>query len=196
VIVLEAAVILPTMKKMEIDRKRMFESRKALWMSLFLLFSGMAFSGCWTEEQKKRQTLPQFQFEGLLGEPVQRSDFKEGTPLTVVYFDPNCDHCVETMTSIHQNLAAFKAQGLLIVSGAQRNLTIPYLKDRGFLDNPDVKIGLTTPDGFLESFGTTEAPTTLFYGGDFDLKRAYKGPIDSASVVLGIRYGKGEVTDN
>lgn len=155
----------------------------AICACLFLL------SACtqWTEEQKKRQSLPDFHFESLNGGVLQRGDLPENKPATILFFDPDCEHCEMTVASIVEHIKDFAGNTLVMISPADRTRVIPYLTDNGLLKHEGVLVGFCTPQQFLDAFGTTETPTTLFYGSDFDLKMAYKGAVDGPGVVNGLK---------
>jgi hypothetical protein len=139
-----------------------------------------------TEEQKKRQSLPDFHFEDIKGGVFQRSDLPADKPVTIAYFDPDCSHCQETIEQLVAHIDAFGDNMLALVSPASRSQVMPYLSEKGLLGRDGVRVALCTPQQFLDTFGTTETPTTLFYGGDFDLKMAIKGPMDSQGVLNGL----------
>lgn len=140
----------------------------------------------WTEEQKKRQSLPDFKFEGLQGGVLQRGDLPAEQPVTILYFDPDCSHCQTTVESIVAELDGFAGNTLVMISSADRSQVIPYLGDKGLLDRKGVVVGLCTPQQFLDTFGTTQTPTTLFYASDWDLKMAYKGAVDRPGILKGL----------
>ena len=162
---------------------------RGLWI---LCIGILAISACtqWTEEQKKRQSLPDFHFENLDGGELQRSDLPPGKPATILFLDPDCSHCKQTIESIVQHIGAFADNTLVIVSPSDRTRVIPYLLEKGLLGRPGVLVGTCTAQQFLDTFGTTQTPTTLFYGADFDLKRAYKGPVDEEGVIEGLRAAR------
>ncbi len=139
-----------------------------------------------TEEQRKRQSLPDFHFEDIKGGVFQRGDLPDDKPVTIAYFDPDCSHCKETIESLVAHIDAFGDNMLVLVSSASRSQVIPYLSEKGLLGRKGVHTALCTPQQFLDTFGTTETPTTLFYSGDFDLKMAFKGPVDSQGVLNGL----------
>lgn len=154
------------------------------WIALWAL------AGCtqWTEEQRKRQSLPDFQFEALDGGTLGRSDLPADRPCTIMFYDPDCSHCKESIDQLLPHLPAFNRDGntLVLVSPADRSQVVPYLQAKGLQGLPIVKAGLCTPQQFLDTFGTTQTPTTLFYGADWDLKMAYKGEVDSAGYAAGL----------
>jgi hypothetical protein len=154
----------------------------------------IALTGCtqWTEEQRKRQSLPDYSFEAWDGGVLNRKDLKEGTPLTVFYYDPDCEHCKGTLESIVASLDKFGENALMIISAGDRDRFIIAMMKGQLLHRQGVMIGVCAPQDFLDTFGTTQTPTTLFYGGDWDLKRAYKGAMSLRMVDEGLAAAKGE----
>lgn len=160
-----------------------------LWLVVMALISACT---QWTEEQRKRQSLPDFNFEAWEGGALERGDLEEDKPVTIFYFDPFCENCKETMTAILATLDQFGSNTLMIVSSAPRGNFLAYMIKHGLLKHPRVKVGLCTPQQFLDTFGTTQTPTMLFYGPDWDLKRAYKGTVDEAGVLDGLKAAREE----
>lgn len=146
----------------------------------------------WTEEQRKRQSLPDFQFENLQGGSLQRSDLPANQAATIFYFDPDCSHCKITLDNLQKKIDAFAQNTLVMVSPADRSQLIPALSQRGFLERKGILIGLCTPQQFLDTFGTTQTPTMLFYAADFDLKMAYKGAVDIPGLERGLAASVGQ----
>jgi hypothetical protein len=139
-----------------------------------------------TEEQRKRQTLPDFKFEALEGGELSQAQIAEGKPIVILYFDPDCSHCKETIASILAVGNAADALEWVLVSPADKSRVIPFLQENGLSSRPNFHAGLCSPQQFLDTFGTTQAPTTLFYAEDHDLKRAYKGKVDKEGILTGI----------
>jgi hypothetical protein len=176
-----------------------FPGRALPWVRILCILGAaysslLLFTACtqWTEEQKKRQSLPDFHFEAWDGGTLQRSDLPEDKPATIFYFDPDCENCKEVMASIVARIDDFKENTLVIVSSGPRPKVLAYLIDRKLLKRPGVMVGLCEPQEFLDTFGTTQTPTTLFYGSDWDLKRAFKGTMNEQSVLDGLKAAREE----
>ncbi len=166
---------------------RKFNTSLAIFFLLIL-----AFSACteWTEEQKKRQHLPDFDFEEIKGGELKKTSLTPDQPVTILFFDPDCSHCKETIEVLVAQIESFDGINLVLLSPADRTQVLPFLHDNGLLNRPNVKVGLVTAQEFLDTFGTTTLPTTLFYDATHDLKRAYKGPVDAAGMKLGVKMVK------
>lgn len=162
-------------------------------MALGFIFSGIL-SGCtqWTEEQRKRQSLPDFGFEAWDGSAFVRDMLPEDKPVTIFYYDPDCEHCVMTMTSVADRIDKFGDNTLVIFSSSDREQLIADLIRRGLLGRKGVQVVLCTPQEFLDTFGTTTTPTILWYGADWDLKRANKGRVNREGVEKGLAAARGE----
>ena len=146
-------------------------------------------AGCtqWTEEQKKRQSLPDFHFEAWDGGVLQRSDLKEDQPMTMFYYDPDCEHCQGTLSSMSAKIDEFGNNTLVIITSGGRDKFLAKLIRLHLLKHPNVRVGFCEPQEFLDTFGTTQTPTALFYGADWDLKRAYKGAMSQRMVTEGLK---------
>jgi hypothetical protein len=124
-----------------------------------------------------------------MGGTLQRSDLPAEQPATILFFDPDCSHCKMTVESIATKIDAFTAakNTLVMISPADRAQVIPYLSEKHLFNHPSVRIGLCEPQEFLDTFGTTQLPTMLFYAADFDLKMAYKGAVDVPGIERGLK---------
>lgn len=163
--------------------------KRSLLVAIVILCCGICLlQSCtqWTEEQKKRQSLPDFEFEGAQGGTLRRNDLPADKPATIFFFDPDCSHCQITITNLVAELPAFEGNTIVMISPADRSQVIPYLSEKGLLNRAGVMVGLCTPQQFLDTFGTTQTPTTLFYGSDWDLKMAYKGTVDRPGILKGL----------
>jgi hypothetical protein len=169
-----------------------FHFRFAASLLLLVLLSTACLRG--TEEQRKRQSLPDFKFEGIDGAEIGRKDLPAGQPVTILYFDPDCSHCKTTVESVSRKIDAFESSQntIVMVSSADRSRVIPLLSEFQLLKHPAVKVALCEPQQFLETFGTTETPTMLFYAGDFDLKMAYKGAVNMPGIDDGLKAVAGK----
>ena len=152
------------------------------------------FSGCtqWTEEQRKRQSLPDFAFEAWDGKAFTRDMLPKDKPITIFYYDPDCEHCKMTMTSVVDRIDKFGDNYLVIFSSSDRQQLIADLIRRGMVNRPGVQIVICTPQDFLDTFGTTSTPTILWYGADWDLKRANKGRVNREGIDKGLAAARGE----
>lgn len=123
---------------------------------------------------------------------MKRDNLPEDKPVTIFYFDPDCEHCKQTMKSIMATFDQFGDNTLVIISSADRTRVITYLIQQNMLKRPGIWVGLCEPQEFLDTFGTTQTPTALFYGGDWDLKRAFKGGTNEANILDGLKAAREE----
>ena len=149
----------------------------------------LAFSACteWTEEQKKRQHLPDFDFEEIKGERLTKSSLQAGRPVVILYFDPDCSHCKQTIEVLAEEIQGFEGMNLVLLSPADRGQVLPFTQEKGLLQRSNVLIGLVSAQEFLDTFGTTKLPTMLFYTASHNLVRAYKGPVDTEGMKTGLK---------
>lgn len=180
-----------SMKRLMVE---MSSIRRFSYLAVFLASCVLVATGCsrGTEEQRKRQSLPNFEFDGWDGGLLKRDNLPEDKPVAIFYFDPDCEHCQETMNSIVAQFDQFGDNTLVMISSADRSRVVTYLIEKDMLKRPGVLVGLCEPKVFLETFGAAQTPTLLFYGGDWDLKRAFKGRAEEANILDGLKAAREE----
>ncbi|MBK8443248.1 MAG: redoxin domain-containing protein [Sphingobacteriales bacterium] len=92
-------------------------------------------------------TLPDFKFQDLKGKVIGKSQVPYQQYLTVVYFDPTCEHCIELTEQIVKNIAKFKKTHLLWVSIADaepiaefQRTYFPNVKNMTFVRDAKMKV--------------------------------------------------------
>lgn len=172
--------------------KKVSKFDRFLSILFVLAFLSIAFGACtqWTEEQKKRQHLPDFDFEGISGSRLTKASLSTEKPVTILFFDPDCSHCKQTIDVLVEEISGFDNTELVLLSPADRTQVLPFLNDKRLLKRENVKSGFASAQEFLDTFGTTTLPTMLFYTSSYNLVRAYKGPVDAKGMKTGIEMAK------
>jgi peroxiredoxin len=138
------------------------------------------------EDFQARAELPDFSFTQFDGLPFTRDSLRPATPLVLVLFDPDCEHCQAELTTIQESIAAFQGIQLLLVSPADRSRLIPYASERGLTSLPDTRVLGTDAPHFLEAFGTSKMPSTFFYGADHMLRQEIVGKLKEGKLLEGL----------
>lgn len=133
-----------------------------------------------------RAELPAFSFTQFDGSPFTRDSLRPATPLVLVLFDPDCEHCQTELATIQESIAAFQGVQLLLVSPADRSRLIPFATERGLTSLPGVRVLGTEAPHFLEAFGTTKMPSTFFYGADHRLRQEMVGKPKEGKLLEGL----------
>lgn len=107
--------------------------------------------------------LPNFQFEDLQGKVVKSADIIYTKYLTVVYFDPDCEHCAAMTEDIVKNISKFKNTKMVWISFGDKKQIGDFQqkyfagnKNMLFLHDKDMKIFNAYPDA-------VDTPTVYIY---------------------------------
>lgn len=116
----------------------------------FLWWVGMLVSGttlAQTSAKINKNTLPNFKFYDLKGNVFSAQQIPYNNYLTVVYFDPSCEHCLEQTEQIKEHINLFKNTKMVWVSFGDpeqiaefKQTHFPNNKNMVFLYDKDIKI--------------------------------------------------------
>lgn len=113
--------------------------------------------------QQAPKKLPNFQFEDLQGKIVKSSDIKYDKYLTVVYFDPDCEHCNKVTEGIVKNIDKFKNTKMVFISFGDKTQMATFQK-KYFAGNKNVQFlhdkNMKIFDAFPDAIDT---PTLYIY---------------------------------
>ena len=90
--------------------------------------------------------LPAFSFVAPSGEQISDSDFRNGKPLLVVYFEPTCSHCQKQAQWIADAIDQFNGIDILFVAWEKTD-GIPGFHDQYFSSDADIDYAMDTEAG-------------------------------------------------
>jgi len=137
---------------------------------IFLMLAiccAFAFQNAMAQEAK---ILPNFSFYNLKGEVATAEKIAYENYLTIVYFDPTCEHCIEQIEDIKKHWTHFSETVFVFISFADVESIIEFEKEHFpkkteqvvFLHDKDLKIF----DYFNDFYDT---PTFKIYDNNKDL---------------------------
>src|ERR1043166_7947790 len=86
--------------------KSTFQFLGLLYFSTALLLTTKTFS----------QSIPPFKMVLSDNKIFTANDLPKGTPVILIYFDPDCDHCQKLMTAIFKKINDFKKAEIVMVT--------------------------------------------------------------------------------
>lgn len=121
------------------------------------------------------QDLPKFSFYDAGGKVFTQANIKPGTPVIVVYFDPDCDHCnkqaqlikaeITKFAGVQMVWVAFPASMEAITAFGKKYFPTQFGNSFYFLRDNDYT--------FDRSFGYSEAPSIYVYNKARKLVKSY-----------------------
>lgn len=130
-------------------------------LSFALIVLSILISGYANAQTAKK--IPSFQFENLQGKIVKSTDIVYDKYLTIVYFDPDCEHCIATTEDIVKNINKFKNTKMVWISFGDKTQMADFQKkyfagnkNVTFLHDKNMKIFNAFPDA-------VDTPTFYIY---------------------------------
>jgi peroxiredoxin len=153
---------------------------KPVLRNFLLIFIIIPFvSGCTKEE--KQQSLPQqiinelphLKFVSLDGTATSTRNLE--TPLVLILFFADCDHCQREAQEIQKNLQLFKGKNIQFISAEEIPVIQKFSVDYGLNNEPNVKFGRAESVDVYMNFGSIPTPAIYVYAADKRLIKSFKG---------------------
>jgi len=145
--------------------------------TLILLLS--LFAAC-KEEKKEVKTepiivneLPHLKFTTLEGAATSTRNLE--TPLVLILFFADCDHCQREAKEIEKNLDLFTGKNIQFISAEEIPVIQKFSVDYGLNNEPNVKFGRAESVDVYMNFGSIPTPAIYVYSADKRLIKSFKG---------------------
>jgi len=131
-------------------------------------------------------TLPDFSLYTIEGEMFSSGKITSG-PLLIIYFNPECEHCMYEISSLLESRIVNEDVKILLVSGESRDNTRSFLKQFD-ISNDSLLIAVSdTAFIFSKIFGTEIIPTNFIYNKDLELIKCLKGETKTETILKFLR---------
>lgn len=151
---------------MQLNSFLSFSYGKTLLAVLFLVFATFMPAAAQSNTTAKIKKLPNFSFYDLKGKKFGADQVKYDKYLTIVYFDPSCEHCIAQTEAMIKQWAKFKHTKMIWVSISDpepiaefKQKYFPKNNDIIFLSDKDLKVFTYFPD-------IIDTPTIMIYNKD------------------------------
>jgi peroxiredoxin len=132
------------------------------------------------------KTLPNFSLK-TINDTVFRSDQIEAGPVLVLFFHPECEHCQYQLTTLFRNRAETPGIRVLLISNAEKEAIINFLKENNLLDYPGLIALVDETYSFRDFFGTEQVPATFIYDKQLKLVRYFQGEVRPETILKYLR---------
>lgn len=138
----------------------------------------LTFFGCTKEEKQQAppQTineLPHLKFVSLDGTATSTRNLE--TPLVLILFFADCDHCQREAQEIQKNLELFKGKNIQFISAEEIPVIQKFSVDYGLSNEPNVKFGRAESVDVYMNFGSIPTPAIYVYSAEKRLLKSFKG---------------------
>lgn len=140
---------------------------------LFLFLTSITYSQ--SASKKGTLELPEFKIMQTSGVYLQKKDLPANKPLVVIYFSPNCEHCIALMDQLFPRINEFKKTTLLFVTFVIPQELLPFEKKYNTISHPNIFVGSEGLAYTLKNFYRLEkTPFTALYNKQGKLVASYK----------------------
>ena len=154
---------------------------------LVWLFCGFIF--LWPEPSKAQTSnqLPEFGITLSNGRYFRSTDIPKKTPVLLIYFAPDCDHCHTLMNAFFKRANDFKRAEVLLVTYKPVSELAPFEQAYQTFRFANIKTGTEGSTNFLRQFyKLQQTPFTALYDRQGKLVSSYRKdtPLDEVSKQL------------
>jgi peroxiredoxin len=107
------------------------------WVVLFALLP--VFLGLNGQQVKKN--IPPFRIQLQDGKYFHASELDKSRPLLLVYFDPDCDHCLLFVNDLLKNINLFTKVQIVMITYVPLSSTRKFITQAGLNQYPGIKAG-------------------------------------------------------
>ena len=137
----------------------------AIFIFLVMLLPASAFA----------QPIPSFQMQLTNGKSFSSQALLKNKPLIIIYFAPDCDHCLVLMDTLLKKMNHFKSSQIILVTFKPLNEVVAFEKKYGISKYPNIKLGIETPIFFFRQYyRVMNTPFTALYDKNGKLIVTYR----------------------
>ena len=142
----------------------------------FLFLTLIAFGSYGQKAVKKNASeIPAFKIMQTSGVYYQNKDLPRDKPVVLIYFSPNCDHCILLMDQLFPKINEFKNTTILFVTFVNPQELLPFEKKYNTTSQPNIFVGSEGLAYTLKNFYRLEkTPFTAVYNKQGKLIASYK----------------------
>jgi hypothetical protein len=132
--------------------------------------------------EEKIAKLPSFSFTTLSNGSFNSSEIREG-PALVVHFHPECEHCQYEISEILKSNIPDSFAIVILVSSAQPDSIIGFLKRVNYSVYPSVIPLMDTSYSFEGIFGSGIVPSSYIYNKKLNLIKVLHGEVKTETIL-------------
>jgi hypothetical protein len=119
--------------------------------------------------------VPPFQMVQANGKIFRAQDLPMGKPILLVYFSPECDHCVTMLNDFFKQAGSFQKASVAFITFLPIDKVSKFLKDYGVANHPNMYAGTEGSTFFVRNyFRLKETPFAALYTKNGDLVVSYE----------------------
>ncbi|WP_114751141.1 peroxiredoxin family protein [Pleomorphovibrio marinus] len=138
------------------------------------------------------QTIPDLILKTIGGEVISLTNYAEGSPFLIVYFNSTCEICRIELNAINERISEFKKVKVLLASSQELSELEDIYKDFPFVSELNFQVAWDDEMRLSEFLGIKSVPTNFCYGENADLISIHQGPVKMDILLGKLLNGKEE----
>jgi peroxiredoxin len=146
-----------------------------------ILGLGILFAGCGGGSPWVGEPAPDFQFQGLDGQPTSLSAL-QGSPVLINFWATYCSPCVVEMPYLQEIYYGWQEKGLVLLAiniGESPEEVQAFLQSQGLF----LPVLLDSGGAATAQYGVSRIPTTFFIDSEGIIQEVHVGPFQSAAEI-------------
>ena len=127
-------------------------------------------------------TMPSFTFSTVSGR-VFNSDSIQKSPVLIIYFHPECEHCRYEISSVISSGLTDGRAVILLVTFAGEAAVRTFISELSLEDEKSIWVVSDTLLRFKGIFGNRQVPTNIIYGSDRKLLKIFPGETKAEAII-------------
>src|SRR5256885_13945733 len=155
--------------------RRQFFLSVVLCSCLSILFSNAPVAA------QTNNTIPPFKMLQSKGTYYSAKDLPHGKPVVLIYFAPDCPHCLTLMNALFKKIKDFKKAEIVMVTFKPIDELLPFEKQYQTYKYPNIKVGTEGTTFYLRYYyNLTNTPFTALYNKKGNMVYSYRKetPVD------------------
>jgi hypothetical protein len=138
---------------------------------ILFLFMAMCYSPIATS-----QSLPPFEMALSTGKVFKASrDLTKGSPVIVIYFDPDCDHCQKLMKELFRKISSLRKAEIVMITFKTLSETAAFEKKYNTHKYPNITVGTEGNYFYLRNYyKLVKMPFTALYDSSQNFVYSYR----------------------
>ncbi|MCB0696153.1 MAG: thioredoxin fold domain-containing protein [Chitinophagaceae bacterium] len=164
---------------------------------LVVLISSLGIKGL--AQEQKADTLPYLKypvlpsFEILLPDSTEKFStyyIPEGRPIVMMFFSPDCDHCVRFTEQLLEHKDDFKKTRIYMITPMTLAATKVFADKMGLDKHKNIKWGKDYQYFFISFYGVKSFPFVAVYDGKKKLIEGFPGHLTIEDVIKAVERAK------
>ena len=131
--------------------------------------------------ENNRKKMPPFSFLSYDKKNVTKNDLMSGQPTMIIYFHPECEHCINELQSINNEIDSIHAN-IICISVATNEIIDNCNEVQKLKNNRNVFLLNDKDNRCFEYFGIKTFSSTIIYDKNNSLIKTFSGEVSFSTI--------------